>query len=141
MKYLVFRINSFRFALDISKVVEIQIPGVNGNTLAEKMLAEKSMLYQEKQIPIIILADFLFDLPSKNRDDFRIILIETDGKQFGLLVDNADEIVRLSQEDIITTAKSSPELKADFLDGKFVEEDKEIYIVAPDKIISAVKAV
>ena len=57
MKYLVFTINSFRLALDINKVFEVVIPGLDGNTSSEKMLTEKSMTYQEKQIPIIFFAD------------------------------------------------------------------------------------
>lgn len=140
MKYLSFTINLCRFALDINQVFEILIPGINGNISPEKMLAEKSMVYQDRQIPIIILADFLFNIPQDNPVDFRIILCEINGKIFGLLVDNADEIVCLSQENIISASKSSPELKTDFLRGKFVEDGKEIFIVEPNKILSAVEA-
>ncbi len=141
MKYLVFTINSFRLALDINKVVEIVIPGVGSSTSPEKILAEKSMKYQDKQIPIIIVADYLFNIPADSSEDFRIILCELDGKLLGLLVDNADEIIRLSQDRIKSTEKCSPLIKTDFLDGKFVEDEKEIYIVATDKILSVVKAV
>ncbi len=139
MKYLVFTISSFRLALDINKVVEILIPGVGGSTSPEKIIAEKSMKYEDKQIPIITLADYLFNIPTDNPEDFRIILCEIDGKILGLLVDNADEIIRLSQDNIMSTEKCSPLIKTDFLDGKFVEDEKEIYIVAPDKILSVVK--
>ncbi len=141
MKYLVSTINSCRLALDVNKVREIIIPGLNGNTSPEKILNEKMIAYQDQQIPIIILANFLFSIPSEIPDDFRIIICEINKKTFGLLVDNADEIVRLSQEDIISTDKNSSEIKTDFLDGKFADDDKEIYIVAPDKILSVVEAV
>jgi len=140
MKYLVFTISSFRLALDINKVVEIIIPGVGGSTSSDKILAEKSMKFQDKQITIITLGDYLFNIPTDSPEGFRIILCEIEGKQLGLLVDNADEIIRLSQDRIISTEKCSPLIKTDILDGKFVEDEKEIYIVAPDKILTAVKA-
>lgn len=141
MKYLVSTINSCRLALDVNKVCEIIIPGLNGNTSPEKILNEKKMMYQDQQIPIIILANFLFSIPPETPDDFRIIICEINNKIFGLLFDSADEIVRLSQENIMSTDKNSSEIKTDFLDGKFVDDDKEIYIVAPDKILTIVEAV
>jgi chemotaxis signal transduction protein len=141
MKYLVFTINSFRLALEINKVVEILIPGAGGTGYPEKIRAEKSIKYQDKQIPIITLADYLFNIPGDGAEDFRVILCELEGKQLGLLVDNADEIIRLSPDQIILTEKCSSLIKTDFLDGKFVEDEKEIYIVAPDKILSALKTV
>lgn len=140
MKYLIFTINSFRLALDIGKIVEILIPGVNGNTAPEKMLAEKSLTVQNKQIPIITLADLLFNVPPGIPDDFRIILIELNDKLLGLIVDNADEIILIPEENIKSAEKIAPEIKSDIICGKISEEEKDIYIVAPDKILSVVEA-
>ncbi len=141
MKYLVFRIGSFRLALDINNVLEIIIPGLNGNNPPEKLLSEKLMIYNEKQVQILCLADILFNLPVDNSINFRIIIIELNGDRFGLMVDNADEIVLIAPEDINKTKDYPREIQANILEGKYIEEKKEIYILAPDKILSAVKTI
>ncbi len=141
MKYLIVTINSFQLALDIKKVFEIIIPGVDGNTAPEKMLGDKSMIYQDKNIPILFAADSLFNIPSDKPENFRIILCEINNTQFGLLVDNANEIVSISKEDICSVKKYPREIETDILDGKFNDDDNEIYILAPDKILTAVKTV
>jgi len=141
MKYLVFTIDSCRLALEVNKVREIIIPGLNAGTTPEKILSEKKMVFQDRKIPVIILADFLFDIPSNRPERFRIVVCEINDKAIGLLVDSADEIIRLSKENIISTDKSSQKLRTDFLDGKFVDDNREIFIVAPDKILNVIEAV
>jgi len=141
MKYLVFTINSIRFAVDIKNIMEIMIPGINGNISAEKMQTEKSILYQDKQVSIIPVSDLLLITPSKIRDDFKIIFCEIKGEVLGLLVDNADEIIRLPEEVAISKEKYRSEINADLIDGMFCEDEKEVYIVSPEKIFSLVKTI
>ena len=141
MKYLVFTISSFRLALDITKVIEIIIPGAGGSTSPEKIITEKVMKYQDKMIPITNLAETIFNIPPAIPSSFRVVLSELDGKPVGLLVDNADEIISLSDDQIKTTKKYASALKTDFIESKFVEDEKDIYILAPNKILSAIKTV
>jgi len=141
MKYLVFTINSIRFAVDIKNIMEIMIPGINGNISAEKMQTEKSILYQDKQVSIIPVSDLLLITPSKIRDDFKIIFCEIKGEVLGLLVDNADEIIRLPEGVAISKEKYRSEINADLIDGMFCEDEKEVYIVSPEKIFSLVKTI
>ena len=140
MKFLISTINSFRLGIDINNILEVVIPGINSSESPEKILHEKSMVYQDNKITIINTAEMLFNIPPEISNNYRIILCEVKGEIIGLMVDNADEIVRLPGENRLSTEKYTSDLKPDFVEGKYIEDEKEIYIIALQRIVSAVKA-
>jgi len=147
MKYLILSLGSYKFAVNIVDITEIVIPGISGNDRPEQILQSRTINIRDNSggskisIPVFDLSEVILFSTGQRRGDFRVIICELNKSRFGLIVDNADEIMRISENEI-GSLKSMPEpIKTDFLKGIIEEEERRIFIILPEKIISYVKTV
>jgi len=146
MKYLIVKLGNNKFAFEIESVVEIIIPGVAGRDNADKIKSTNKITYRrneadrEKQIPVVDLSGFALKFPVSNIDDFKVVICEWDGKLFGLIVDDADEILKLAGDDIMPTSNITPEINGEIISGYVKEDRGNLYIISPGVILSLIKA-
>lgn len=136
MQYVVFRLDTERFCVDISNVSGIteyrEITGVpNSPSYIKGVINLRGDI-----IPVVNLKK-RFDLPEKKvTSETRIINISFNGKDIGFLVDAASEVLRISEEDIDEAPDIIKSKDGDYISGVAKIDEKIAIVLDLEKIFT-----
>ena len=146
MKYLIVKLGNNKFAIEMESVVEIIIPGVAGRDNADKIKSTNKMTYRkseadkEGQIPVFNLCGLAQRFPVSNMDNFKVVVCEWEGELIGLIVDNADEILKLTGNEIMTASNITPDVNGEIISGYAKEDSGNLYIISLEAMFSLIRA-
>lgn len=134
---VVFRLAEESYGIDIFRVNEIirvpritPVPQTSDNVLGLVNLRGKT-------IPVIDLRS-RFDLPAESESEAsRIIVVDSEEGQVGMMVDAVTEVVSLFQEDIESTPVMVSDQQTEFVRGIAKRQNRLITLLDLDKTIAA----
>lgn len=135
IQYICAKISGYWLGFDIHNILEIVNPGLLGNKQA---ILQESMPYHGDSISIVSLSDYLLSNSVKYEASNRILISEINDRKAGLIVDSAEEIIRISPDEINPSIKFPAALNSDILDGIIETEEKQIYIFSIEKLYQLV---
>nr|MBN2277047.1 chemotaxis protein CheW [candidate division Zixibacteria bacterium] len=138
-QYLCARIKGFWMGIEVSRVAEIISSDIAGGPANELHGGNGTFAYRGNNIPIISLTGILFDDYIHYEQSNRILVIEWDGNLFGLTVDSVDEILRITDENVIADQGSESDFKADIFEGAIIQQNKKIFVVSLERVFDLVK--
>lgn len=130
-----FSLGTEEFGVDIMKVQEIiRIPPITrvpkANIYVEGVINLRGIV-----IPIINLRT-RFGMPAAEESDLnRIIVLQIDGKVFGIMVDSVAEVLRLSEDAIEPPPPIALGMDANFIRGVGKIEDRLLILLKLDQIM------
>lgn len=131
-----FSLGTEEFGVDIMKVQEIiRIPPITrvpkANIYVEGVINLRGIV-----IPIINLRT-RFGMPAAEESDLnRIIVLQIDGKVFGIMVDSVAEVLRLNDDAIEPPPPIAIGMDANFIRGVGKIEDRLLILLKLDQIMS-----
>ncbi|MBI4685297.1 MAG: purine-binding chemotaxis protein CheW [Nitrospirae bacterium] len=134
-KFAVFRISDEDFGVRIDKVVEI-LKSQKIYSLPDLPVFFSGVInIRGDVIPLLDLGR-RFGIHSGSGKD-RIMIVNCEGEKIGLLVDEIEEIVSLTTEDIIAPPSIFKGLKTEYLTGLGKNKDKIIILLNLDRILTS----
>jgi len=134
---VIFRLRAEHYGLDIFRVVEIirlreitPIPGVAGYVRGLVNLRGKT-------IPVIDLGIRFGMGETADSDSARIIVVDSEGGNVGVLVDGVREVIALSADQVEGPPAVSDRVKADFIRGVAKEGGSLITLLDLDCALAA----
>src|ERR1044072_3012199 len=113
----VFKIGVEEFAVDISLTKEIVVMREITPVPETLEFVEGVMNLRGNLVPVLDFRKRLRAGRSNVHPDMRIIIVNVDGKQTGLIVDGASEVVRAADEMIEPPPDVLAEIGADYIEG------------------------
>ncbi len=99
-KQLITKVKTLRTSFTIDQIISIErMIEVTPLPLSSNYFVGMGRI-REKVIPIIDMNEVLFNQKSEEKDSTRLILVEGIGLQLALMVDEANEIIEVKDEDI-----------------------------------------
>jgi purine-binding chemotaxis protein CheW len=135
-QFIIFKLAIEEFAVEITDVQEII-------KLKEITKLPQTAHYFEGVIDlrgeIIAVLDLRkkFGFEEKNNDNASIIIINVNGLNIGFIVDDASEVIRISQESISNSNAEMVGIKDEFLEGIARVDERLIIILDMSKLISS----
>jgi len=114
---VVFKIGVEEFAVDISLTKEIVVMREITPVPETLEFVEGVMNLRGNLVPVLDFRKRLRAGRSNAHPDMRIIIVNVDGKQTGLIVDGASEVVRAADEMIEPPPDVLAEIGADYVEG------------------------
>jgi chemotaxis signal transduction protein len=136
IQFLCFKLGEYFFGLDVMNVEEIvnfkgaEIPPVVGG--------EGFIKYKDRQLKIYYPDEILLNGPIAASVDYRLIVVESERRQIGLVVDSAEEIIRVTADEIREVEIAGTDVRRDNLYGQIVQERKIVRLIDLAKMISAI---
>jgi chemotaxis signal transduction protein len=130
---LVFTTSSIEFGCNITRVNIL-------SSKKQKMTSEGRILFNGKEIPLFYMGDLL---KIKNNSDIknkRILIFESNNDQFGIGIDEIQEILPLDEKIFENEVKSEEGVENKFLLGKIYFEGRTIILPDFDRIINRIKS-
>ena len=131
-QYLCFKLRGHILGIEIGHVVEIMKP--ESKRLSSMTSETGTFEYQGKTLTAIHLVDILLGEEVKYDTSNRVLITRFGDNKAGLIVDSAEEILRITDETIHSLDSASTPLNCEFLDGYIASEERNIYLVSPDKL-------
>ncbi|GEM_PF-2311768 len=128
MEYLIFKTGDNLVGLDVVKVEEIVLSrnlGIFSGAHSLKHDGKEYMLYD----PSMDLYSVVRPLPDK----YAAILCNP-GKPVGLVADVAEEILKVSEDELQSADTASPEIDKALLDGIVMQDNRKIHILSFEKL-------
>ena len=125
IQLLCVRLGKFWLGIDVSRTVEI---------LRAEPSAKEAISFRGSDIPLVNLDDILSIDTSSHRGPRRVVVSEAGEKLVGLIIDSAEEIIRTDAANMRRATGAKVELNRDVLDGILELDDREIYVISPEKI-------
>lgn len=131
-QYLCAGLGGHWLGMEINNILEI----INPNAQKESGYAYDSgkFDYRDKQIPAIRLYEHLVPGKTEYPMDNRIIVCDLNKQIFGVIVDSAEEIIRIPEDQIKPFSGDKLNFKSDILDGIIEQEEKTIHILSVEKL-------
>ena len=135
-EYLSFELNQEEYALSILKVKEII--GVKEITPVPNLPKYiKGVINLRGKIINIVDLREKFKIESKEYDKFTvIIIIETDKRTFGILVDSVKDVININMENIQNNFEQTKDIEEKYIHGITNYEDRIICILNIDSLVS-----
>lgn len=135
-EYLSFELNQEEYALSILKVKEII--GVKKITPVPNLPKYiKGVINLRGKIINIVDLREKFKIESKEYDKFTvIIIIETDKRTFGILVDSIKDVININMENIQNNFEQTKDIEEKYIHGITNYEDRIICILNIDSLVS-----
>ncbi len=135
-EYLSFELNQEEYALSILKVKEII--GVKKITPVPNLPKYiKGVINLRGKIINIVDLREKFKIESKEYDKFTvIIIIETDKRTFGILVDSVKDVININMENIQNNFEQTKDIEEKYIHGITNYEDRIICILNIDSLVS-----
>ncbi|UCD18413.1 MAG: chemotaxis protein CheW [Candidatus Zixiibacteriota bacterium] len=138
-QYLCITVGGHNFAIPVSKTIEIVRP--EDGTLRDRAASgDYRHSYQDRQLICVDLSAVLLKNPPRGSADWRLVIAEHDGKRAALLIDSADRIIRVGQEEIASPVEAPEAIHADFVESMLTTESDRIFVISIEKVFDAVKA-
>jgi len=132
-QYLCFKISDYWLGIDVGNVVEIIKPKSND------VLKSDRFDFEGKKLPVVNLADLLLGEQIKSDTDKRVLISEFDGNKAALIVDSAEEILSVENDESNSLEASSIPLNSEYLDGYLALEERNVYLVSPVKLTQLIE--
>jgi len=133
-QFLCVKIGGRWLGVDATRIVEIINPSSSDNSAMQFKDEGKSINYHGRILPTIHLADILLGSATRYDTSQRVLISETGERMAGLIVDSAEEIIRIPKEQLSLLDASSSDINAESLDGIIETEEKRINILSLDKL-------
>lgn len=135
-QFVVFLLDDEEFGVSIMSVKEI-IRMTNITRLPKTpTFIEGVINLRGEVIPVVNLRK-RFDVPADAvTDSTRIVIVEIEGEQVGLIVDSVSEVLRLSLDQIEPPPQSVVGLKTEFIEGVGKVGDRLLVILKIDKLLT-----
>jgi len=133
-QFLCVKIGGRWLGVDASKIVEIVNPASDEHAGMEIKKDSNTISYHGKILQTIQLADILIGTHTHYDTAQRILISEVGERMAGLIVDSAEEIVRIPKENIVAIDPTQSDLNIESLEGTIEMEEKKISILSLDKL-------
>ena len=133
--YLIFRLATEVFGLEIEKVVEIFKSREVHKVPQSSEYVMGVITVRGDVIPIIDMRRRLGLEPSPKKE--RIVLVSTSIETLGLIVDEVLEIVDLEESEIKRSVTVSRGLSSDYLEGMVKKEERVILLLDIDRLLTS----
>lgn len=135
-QYLCTKVGSHWLGIDIHKVIEIVNPNDEGYHVFDGEGKSGTIKYRGNYIPTIHLGESIKSEDIKYVTSSRILITDIEDNTFGLIVDSAEEILRIPKKGVKSVDEISPEFSSEILDGLIEEEERKIHIISVDKVFN-----
>jgi chemotaxis signal transduction protein len=136
VQFLCFRVGQYLFGLDVQNAVEII--GLKGGQVPVTPITDDNFVYEGQSLKSLHLAELLLGSSLRTPNDYRVIIAEKGRRRFGLLVDSAEEIIRVTKEDIIKPESLNENLRAENISGMIIKNEKAVYIINIKKLLETI---
>jgi len=135
-QYVIFKLDTEEYAVDIMHVKEIS-EYMECTKVPNSPSCIKGIInYRGSVVPVINLRE-KFDIPVANiTPNSRIIIFVLNGKQVGLLVDDASQVLPIHDEDIEEAPNIIMGLENKFIDGIGKVKNRMVIILNLENILS-----
>jgi len=135
-QYICTKIGGFRLAFDVTCVSEIIKPDTSPYRIEHSDGETATINYSGQKIPVIYLSDIIHGDRERYITSYRALITSWQGRRAAIVVDSADEIIRIAAGDV----KSPTEIVADIdiapLEGMINIDEDKIHIVSVEKIFN-----
>lgn len=138
-QYLCVKLGGRWLGVEAHKVVEIINPHSTGNVGLKIGKDSGSYSYHGQTLPTIHLADVLATGQSTYNTECRLLITDIDGKMAGLVVDSAEEIIRVPEGTLVTAGEALTADDSGNIRGTIETEDKKIDVLSLENIMAMVK--
>jgi purine-binding chemotaxis protein CheW len=136
-KFLVFRLSSEEYGIDIQKITTIIEKDMNIARVPKTPAFLKGVINLRGDIIPVIHLRKRFNLPeSEDTEDTRIIIIKLEELIIGIIVDSVAEVVQLGDESIESITNISGSLSLDYIMGVGKIDNRIITLLNIEKLIS-----
>lgn len=136
-QYLCFKVRGHLLGIDISHVIEIMKP--ESKRLSSLTSESGTFEFQGRTLTAIHLGDVLLGEQVKYDTSNRVLISRLGDLKAGLIVDSAEEILRITDEKINPPDSASTPLNREFLEGYIALEERNIYLVSTEKLQNLVR--
>jgi chemotaxis signal transduction protein len=133
-QYLCVKIGGRWLGVDATQIVEIINPASSVGAGLKFTDNGKTINYRGKILPTIRLADILLGSATHYHTAQRVLISETSEKMAGLIVDSAEEIIRIPEDKLSLVDPAHSEMNGESLEGVIETEEKLISILSLDKL-------
>jgi chemotaxis signal transduction protein len=135
IQYLCARVGGHWLGIETAKILEI-VNSDQKNLYRFNGSAERdSVNYQGQSIPAINMSRFITGDDDHIVTTGRILVSELNKQRYGLIVDSAEEIIRISPEMAETLMPCSPDINSEAVVETFEIDDRKIHIISLDKVL------
>jgi purine-binding chemotaxis protein CheW len=133
-QFLCVKIGGRWLGVDATRILEIINPASSDSPGTQFKDDGKTIQYHGKILPTIHLADVLLGAGTHYETSQRILISETGEKMAGLIVDSAEEIIRIPKEKLSLLDASRSDMNAESLEGIIETDEKTINVLSLDKL-------
>lgn len=135
-KFVIFQLNKEEFAININQVERI-LGYIEPTSVPESPIFIKGVIqYQDTILPIMDLKIRFNKLDSINYVNPKIIVIKSNGQSIGLIVDDVEEVLDISMQEIENTPDIVKLNKNKYINGIIKKENRIIMLLDAEKILS-----
>ncbi|OCL25542.1 chemotaxis protein CheW [Orenia metallireducens] len=134
-QFIIFKLASEEFGVEITKVQEILKPQPVTKLPQAADFIEGITNLRGDIITIIDLRKRL-DFPLDNEGEDRILVVKINDIDVGFIVDDASEVIRIEEEQIVAPKKGIAGIKTEYLEGIAKLEKRLIILLDLDKILT-----
>ena len=131
-QYLCAGLGGHWLGIEINDILEIINP--HDQKVGFDIRDRDRLNYHDKQIPAIHLSDHLKSEQTAYHTNNRIIVCDLNEQVFGLVVDSAEEIIRIEEQQIKPLSSDETNFKTDILSAIIEQEDRTVHILSVEKL-------
>ncbi len=135
-QYVIFKLGKEEYGIDIMNVSEIVQYQESVKVPNSPVFIEGIINYRGKVIPIVCLKKKFKMESSINDANTRIIVINTNDRQIGFLVDEASQTVRIDDSDIDPTPDIITGIERKYITGVGKVDNRLIILINLEKVLT-----
>ncbi|MEW5925004.1 MAG: chemotaxis protein CheW [Candidatus Zixiibacteriota bacterium] len=139
-QFLCFKIRGYWFGMDVENVIEIVNPTSLSNADSPAFPGEDNIVYHGATLPTIHLEDLLFGEQVKYDTSKRILVSEINALRAGIIVDSAEEILSVGNDQIRKLTPGLTPINYEYLEGYIPSEERNIFLISSEKLGELVSA-
>lgn len=133
-QYVVFKNGNQDYGLDITKVTTIEKMMSVARVPRTPHFIKGVINLRGEIIPVMDLRLRFGLLESEETDETRIIIIKIDEISLGIIVDEVDEVLQLSESSIESVSNFSNDISVDYILGAGIVDDRIITLLNMEKL-------
>lgn len=128
-QFLIIRLSDRQYAINLDYAVEIINPRKAGAASNSMQTLPRDFEYDNVRIPIIDLWRHLQNREHASLADTIMVVTECGGEKAALVVDSADEILRLDQSEYTEIKRATSESTKDLIESHLNTDDRNIPVI------------
>ncbi len=132
-QYLCVKLGGQWLGVDATRVIEIINPNSDKSAGISLNVDSKTLSYHGQILPTIYLSDVLLNRQKTYYTDCRILITDINGQMAGLVVDSAEEIIRVPEGTVVPVGEAINGEVAG-MSGMLETEERKIDILSLSKI-------